>query len=58
MAADVAAATAGLDWVVHMMKLGRLETSLSLTVAAGTLQPSTLLAGVTIRVHGAVPIVH
>ena len=58
MAADVAAATAGLDCVVHMMKLGRLATSLSLTVAAGTLLPMTLLAGVTIRVQGAVPIVH
>jgi len=58
MAAEVAAATAGLDCVVHMMKLGRLLTSLSLTVAAGTMLPVTMLAGVTSKLQGPVPIVH
>ncbi len=59
MAAAVAAATTGLDWVVHMIKLARLTMGLlSWMLAAGTLQPATLLVGRTTSEQGPVPIEH
>lgn len=59
IAAEVAAATAGLVGVVHMMKgiifaIGLL----SIIVAAGCFEAFTMLAGITVIVLGPVPKEH
>ncbi len=58
VAAEVAAATAGLDWVVHMRK-GRMffMGMLSMILAAGVMV-NNFFSGVTIRALGAVPKLH
>ena len=58
-AAAVAAATAGLDGVMHMPKVGMLTRGLwSMMLAAGGPPASVLLAGSTIRLAGATPKLH
>ena len=58
-AAAVAAATAGLDWVVHMANGGTLAMGmLSMIVAAGRFEAFTRFFGRTIRLDGATPNEH
>src|SRR3954471_13537151 len=56
MAADVAAATTGLDGVVHIPNGGMLTIgAMSCTVAAGLPSTNTRLVGSTFSVDGAKP---
>jgi len=57
-AAAVALATAGLEGVVHIPKVGRLAGVLSIMVATGIFMPSVCIWDVTTSGHGAAPNEH
>lgn len=59
IAADVAAATWGFAWALHIPKGAMLSIGmLSITVAAGTTPPLAMLVGSTVSVVGARPSLH